>query len=802
MNRPRTPSSSRLMLMMALVLLATGLAAASTEGTPPAQAAPDAEPVAAPAPDAAAPPLANQQQMSFAFDEFFKVGLDLDKPLTVHNLTLKRDTMELTLTDGTVYLMQPIGGMVAGAYFTGSGTIKVTIPNAIDRKLLKESYGRTEFDEAIGEAVLRFDDGTEKEILAAAKPGVRGPVDPSVTWADRQKIDYNSTQTQMDFVENALNGFKWASFFSVEIHTADGKNWYAFWHSGSDRIEDGLVHERAMGSAGKRWYESLSMFHRPEDYDAKGNYDLMPASDDKDTAALRHVDMEIDIPNTKSLTIDSTVTVEALHDGLRAVRFDLLNNLGDAWYEKGRTVTVEQVTDTAGNPLPYVHGCNDLLVLLPRPLTRGEKAVVRVKATENTIIELTDKSYWIYTDTPWFPKLGYGGGRYTFDWTFKVAKPMRAASSGDLVKEWTEGDLNCSEYRTDVPSSLASFIFGELKPTDGAYKREASGSGDVALRLYTVYGGAFHFKGKPENILYNVEQGLKTYESAFGPYAYKELDIAEMAPQVSFAQSPAGILLLPSGVAGTSGGGGETDQLIFHELAHQWWGQNVGEVGREDSWISESWAEYSSGLITEAIDKKKFHTMLENWRKKAFETDKWGTIATAYRSDSIEYPWARTNLLYSKGPCVIHMLRTWMGWDKFSKYVGTIQSKYKGSEINTDTLAREASAVLGYDMFPFFDQWVREKGIPRVHWSWSAAPDTDGKQIVTIKTRQEDVENAKILMVPISFDFGGPAPTVVQKPILKAEAEIKLKVPVVPKAVRMDEDESQLAVFIDDGKKK
>src|SRR5207342_2749297 len=123
-----------------------------------------------------------------------------------------------------------------------------------------------------------------------------------------------------------------------------------------------------------------------------------------------------------------------------------------------------------------------------------------------------------------------------------------------------------------------------------------------------------------------------------------------------------------------------------------------------------------------------------------------GTISTAYRSGNARYPDAWTALLYDKGPCVLHMLRTWMGWEKFTQYMSTLQTKYRNTNINTDTLAREASKTLGYDMFPFFDQWVRGRGIPKVHYSWTIAPDTGGKQIVTLRLRQEDAENFKILM--------------------------------------------------------
>lgn len=790
----------------------------------PAAPAPQAPPATA-APAIPAPPAFDQKQMVQVFNEFFKVPLDLGKPLAVRGLKLKRDTMELTLTEGTIHLALPMAGRVTGAYFKGSGVIRITLPNAIDRKILQAAYGKPVFEEELQEAVLRFDDGTEREILAVAKGGEGLIGDPGPTWENRLRIDYNSSDLQIDFLDNIINGFKAKSFFTAEVSTHGGKEWFAFKHSGRERIESALYHERPLGTAGKRWYEIVSKWHRSQDYDAKGNYDLMPASDAKDVAAVRHVQMTIEIPNTKSLLIDAQLTVESLQDNLRLVRFDFINNLAGEWSESGRPVTPTLVGDSAGNPLPYLHRWHQLLVLLPRPLAKGERTVLRVKATEDTIIQLTDRSYWIYTTYPWFPQIGYLGGRYTLEWTVKTPKSLRAAGTGDLVKEWQEGDMNCGTWKSDVPVQFASLIFGDFRATDGSYKRPSPDSGEIPLRLFTIQGGSEHFKGNPKNVLFNIAEGVKHYESIYGPFPYPQLDIAEMAKYMGFAQSPAGILLVSSvavggtvetdaagntrimnieeqGGLGKVGGGGVGDQFVFHELAHQWWGHQIGWASDEDAWISESFSEYSAGLIIDAIDPKRFATMRDQWRKHALEADPFGTISTAYRSSSVEHPWARTYLLYDKGPCVIHMLRTWMGWEKFTKYVSTVQSKYKGTNINTDTLAREASAVLGYDMFPFFDQWVRDQGIPKVRWSWSVAPDSDGKHLVSIKVSQEDKANPKILMVPITFDFGKGEPVVVLKPILKAEATIQVKVPSVPKAVRMDDGLTQLAIFISDNAKK
>ncbi|MFQ5876674.1 MAG: M1 family metallopeptidase [Acidobacteriota bacterium] len=728
--------------------------------------------------------------MEAVFDRFFNLGLDLEHPLEVRGLRLVRDALELRLEKGIVYLSHPLSGEVTGALFIGEGRMTLTPPSPMERKSLRREYGGETVDEPFTEAILRFDDGTDKEILAAAGPGRAAAGGPERLWRARNRILYGSEDLQIDFLESRISGLGGRDFFLADLHTLRQK-WISFTYRGRSSLEVSLARERATGAAGKRWYEPWCVFHKRADYNDEGYYDLMPESDSKDPVALRHVEMIVEIPDTKTVRVDATSRVEALVEGVRAVRFDLVNNLGGPdWEDQARRVNVEAVEDGDGTPLPHLHKWHQLLVLLPRPLSRGEQTRIRVRASEDTIIQLTPKSYWIYTTYPWFPQIGHGGGRYTFDWTVKVAKPMMAVGSGELVREWEEEGMNCGRWRSTAPVHFASFIFGEFKVTTGAYRRAPPASGEVALRLYSIKGGRVAAKGKKENILFNIEQGLRSFEAIFGPFPYEDLDIAQMEPLLGFAQSPAGLLLLNWVIRG-GGGGGTADQVIFHELAHQWWGNQVGWVGPEDDWISESWAEYAAGLITEGIDRKKFREKLREWKREARQVDAKATIANAYH-----VPQARTGLLYSKGPYVVHMLRTWMGWEKFTRLTSTLQSKYKDREINTDTIAREASALMGYDMFPFFDQWVRDQGIPTIRYSWSAKEEPDGSFLVTVRARQEDRENFKYMMVPVSLDFGKGDPVVLMKPILKPEVTMQFRAPARPREIRLDDENTQLADFI------
>src|SRR5204863_5562967 len=98
-----TASSAPLVLLAAALVSSGALFAQAAAQTPapapspaPAQApaAPAAQPgtPSAPAPETATGPIVNQQQMEAAFDDFYKVGLDLEKPLAVPGLTNRRGT--------------------------------------------------------------------------------------------------------------------------------------------------------------------------------------------------------------------------------------------------------------------------------------------------------------------------------------------------------------------------------------------------------------------------------------------------------------------------------------------------------------------------------------------------------------------------------------------------------------------------------------------------------------------------------------------------------------------------------------
>src|SRR5581483_5420858 len=118
----------------------------------------------------------------------------------------------------------------------------------------------------------------------------------------------------------------------------------------------------------------------------------------------------------------------------------------------------------------------------------------------------------------------------------------------------------------------------------------------------------------------------------FGPLPDKRLAITQQSAWF-YGQSWPNLVYLPylafvgSYVRHQLGFGAETtdfvDQVGAHEVAHQWWGHLVDGRSYHDTWLSEGFAEFTSGLVlemrkgmagTNAFYEKKRRNILETTR--------------------------------------------------------------------------------------------------------------------------------------------------------------------------------------------
>jgi len=204
---------------------------------------------------------------------------------------------------------------------------------------------------------------------------------------------------------------------------------------------------------------------------------------------------------------------------------------------------------------------------------------------------------------------------------------------------------------------------------------------------------------------------LSYYMNKVGPYAYEKLANVQSKTIFGGMENASCIFYFENSV-GDKG----IEELIAHEIAHQWFGDAASEKSFAHLWLSEGFATYMTNVYLEgkygaAILKQR----LEKDRKEVFEFEKQRftpIVDTAVKDNYMQLLNANS---YQKGGWVLHMLRRKMGDELFWKGIRTYYEIYDGGNANTEDLKNVMQNVSGQPLDQFFKQWLRTPGHPQLH---------------------------------------------------------------------------------------
>jgi len=193
--------------------------------------------------------------------------------------------------------------------------------------------------------------------------------------------------------------------------------------------------------------------------------------------------------------------------------------------------------------------------------------------------------------------------------------------------------------------------------------------------------------------------------------------------------------------------GNAWEEVIAHELFHQWFGDLVTTESWSNLTLNESFANYSETLWNEykhgkdAGDAQNYSDMAGYLQSHSESKD----LVRFHYGDKEDMFDA---VSYNKGGRILHMLRNYVGDSAFFKglnlYLTT--NKFKSAEAHQLRLAMEE--VSGRDLNWFFNQWYFGSGNPQVEISYNY-DDAAGKVTVTIRQTQP---GDKVFRLPIAID--------------------------------------------------
>ncbi len=188
------------------------------------------------------------------------------------------------------------------------------------------------------------------------------------------------------------------------------------------------------------------------------------------------------------------------------------------------------------------------------------------------------------------------------------------------------------------------------------------------------------------------------------------------------------------------------EDVVAHELFHQWFGDLVTAESWSNLTVNESFADYSEYLWNEykyGKDAADYHL------KKSLETYK--MVPNNFSKNLVRFNYdSREDMFdgvtYNKGGAILHMLRNYLGDDAFfagiNDYLKT--NEYKTGEAQQLRLSLEK--VSGKDLNWFFNQWYYGSGNPKLTIKYAFEPVKKQVTVSVIQTQSD------LFQFPLAID--------------------------------------------------
>jgi len=518
-----------------------------------------------------------------------------------------------------------------------------------------------------------------------------------------------------------------------------------------------------------------------------------------------YVDKKPELPTPKLYQATNTKSNDITHTKLE-VKFDWQNQwlFGKATLDikpyfysvkklylnaRGMDIYKVQLVSAKGNSdLKYVYENDSLKIDLDKEYTRNDKYTVFIdyKSKPNELKTggskaITDDKglYFInpkgedkskmpqiwtqgetQSNSAWFPTVDSPNEKFTNEIYITVDEKYTTLSNGLLAdsKKNTDG-TRTDHWKMDLPHSayLVMMGIGEFKKVlDTPWKGK-----EVSYYVEAKY------EPYAKNIFGLTPEMIEFFSTRLGtPFAWQKYAQIVARDYVSGAMENTSATLHGEFVYQTERellDGSKGEDVISHELFHQWFGDLVTAESWSNLSLNESfatygeylWQEYKHGV--DAADAHSYGSRMGYMMQSSQKDPPLIRFAYENREDMFD------GISYNKGGQILHMLRKQVGDDAFfaSLKLYLEKNRFKNAEVHDLRLAFEE--VTGEDLNWFFNQWYMTGGHPILDITYSY--DDAAKQVKIKVEQKQDFEENPLYKLPVYVDlyFGDGATKTVRR---------------------------------------
>lgn len=328
----------------------------------------------------------------------------------------------------------------------------------------------------------------------------------------------------------------------------------------------------------------------------------------------------------------------------------------------------------------------------------------------------------------------------TLDIVVVTPSQYKVASNGLLLSETISGNEKTTHWHSTYP--IAAYLVGVAVSNYSVYSDTVTLSNGQSMPIvgYIYPEDSAHVRTKLNNDRFL--DVFLFFDSLFGTYPFSR----EKYGQTQF---------------GWSGGmehqtmsfiGNFDSYLVYHELAHQWFGDKVTCGSWEDIWLNEGFATYLQGFGKQHVSPIIWPSFL-NGILNTITSKPDGSV---FCSDTTEVSRIFDyRLSYCKGAYLVHMLRWVIGDSAFfagiRNYLSDPSLVY--SYATTDQLKTHLEQSSGTNLDYFFDQWYSGQGYPSYHLEWNQKD----RQVEFTLDQTQSHSSVSFYKMPVPIQFAGDA---------------------------------------------
>lgn len=382
-----------------------------------------------------------------------------------------------------------------------------------------------------------------------------------------------------------------------------------------------------------------------------------------------------------------------------------------------------------GRPAAFRREGEELVITPLVPVVRGTTARIEVAHTSDPRATIADPG-WVRTSDGLvmanqadaahrvFPCSDHPSDKARF--TFRVTAPSRlTVVAGGLPRgRATSGGRTTWTYRTEHPvaTELAQVSIGD----SAVVRRE----GPRGLPLRDVVGRRDAARLEP--VLARTPAQIAWMERRAGPFPLETYGVLSADATTGFALETQTLSLFPRDAL--LGDTRVAEQVMVHELAHQWFGDSVTPRTWSDLWLSEghaTWYEWHHAAERRDVDLTPLFRSVYA-ADLGLRRDGGPPAAPLPPGKAGKLGLFRGNV-YAGGALVLYALRQEIGGRAFGELERAWVRVHRDSAASTSDFVALASRTAGRDLAPFLEPWLYGATTPPMpgHPDWKPGDGTD-----------------------------------------------------------------------------